>query len=74
MSEETFNYIKDKTRQVCRSCGSNYSDFFFADESGMCDECLVNTGHLGFTNLPANPTPEATKSAKETLERMSKQN
>ena len=46
-----FEYDTEKTRPVCRSCGSNYEDFYYVDKSGTCDDCDVNTGHLGWTNL-----------------------
>lgn len=65
-----FAYIKNKTRRVCRSCANRYSDFFFADESGTCDDCLVNTGHLGFTNLPSNPSKEAKERAEDAFNRL----
>ena len=55
----TFLYDKDKTREVCRSCGSRYHDFYYADKSGMCDDCLMSTGHLGLTNLPQSLDDEA---------------
>ncbi len=45
-----FDYDSEKTRQVCRSCGNKHKDFTFVDNSGICEECGINTGHLGFTN------------------------
>ena len=47
-----FPYDKEVTREVCRNCSDRYEDFYYADNSGMCDDCMVNTGHLGMTNLP----------------------
>ncbi len=72
MEEEKFIYIKGKTRRVCRNCGMRYSDFFFSDECGMCDDCLVDTGHLGMTNLPQNQSEEAKMASEETIKRMVK--
>ena len=68
----SFDYDKDTTREVCRNCGSRYYDFYYADKSGMCDDCLVDTGHLGLTNLPRNPSKEAKENAKRTIEILSR--
>jgi len=44
-------YENGKTRAVCRSCGSKYEDFYFADISDDCNDCGVTSGHCGFTNI-----------------------
>lgn len=54
-----FLYDKETTREICRSCGENYEDFYFADTSGVCEDCGVNSGHIGFTNEPKGKPEEA---------------
>ena len=48
--QENFPYNKETTRTVCRGCGNKYSDWYYSDVDGSCDDCNVTSGHCGFTN------------------------